>query len=101
MLEIKENVKNIEEFNQLYDEVGWGAYDNQITKRALENTFYSISVYDNDKIVGYGRIIGDTICFLYIQDIMVKTSYQGKKIGTLVMHKLLDKIMEIKKKIPI
>ena len=95
MLEIKENVQNVEEFNQLYDEVGWGAYDNQITKRALENTFYSISVYDNDEIVGYGRIIGDTICFLYIQDIMVKPSYQGQKIGTLVMHKLLDKIMEI------
>ena len=97
MLEIKENVQNVEEFNQLYDEVGWGAYDNQITKRALENTFYSISVYDNDEIVGYGRIIGDTICFLYIQDIMVKPSYQGQNIGTLVMHKLLDKIMEIKK----
>lgn len=23
MLEIKENVQNVEEFNQLYDEVGW------------------------------------------------------------------------------
>ena len=90
MLEIKENVQNVEEFNQLYDEVGWGAYDNQITKRALENTFYSISVYDNDEIVG----------FLYIQDIMVKPSYQGQKIGTLVMHKLLDKIIEIKKENP-
>lgn len=100
MLEIKENVQNVEEFNQLYDEVGWGAYDNQITKRALENTFYSISVYDNNEIVRYGRIIGDTICFLYIQDIMVKPSYQGQKIGTLVMHKLLDKIMEIKKENP-
>lgn len=32
MLEIKENVKNVEEFNQLYDEVGWGAYDNQKQK---------------------------------------------------------------------
>ena len=95
--EIKSYGINLEEFNQLYNEVGWGAYDNQITKRALENTFYSISVYDNDEIVGYGRIIGDTICFLYIQDIMVKPSYQGQKIGTLVMHKLLDKIMEIKK----
>jgi len=51
--EIKSYGINLEEFNQLYNEVGWGAYDNQITKRALENTFYSISVYDNDEIVGY------------------------------------------------
>ena len=32
-----------------------------------------------DKIVGYGRMIGDAICFLYIQDIMVKPEYQGNK----------------------
>ncbi|MBP3255846.1 MAG: GNAT family N-acetyltransferase [Clostridia bacterium] len=99
-MEFKENNKNIEEFNLLYDSVGWGSYDSKITKKALDNTFYSISVYDNNQIIGYGRIIGDTICFLYIQDIMVMPEYQGKKIGTLVMNKLLEKVKEIKKENP-
>lgn len=40
MLSIKENCKNIEEFNELYESVGWGKYDIDIVKRALENTFY-------------------------------------------------------------
>ena len=31
MIIIKENIKNIDEFNYLYDMVGWGAYDNNIT----------------------------------------------------------------------
>ena len=97
MINIKENIKNVEEFNLLYDAVGWGAYDEKIVQKALDNTFYSVSVYDDNKIVGYGRIIGDTICFLYIQDIMVKPEYQGKKIGTMIMNKLLEKINEIKK----
>jgi len=97
MINIKENIKNVEEFNLLYDDVGWGAYDDNITQKALDNTFYSVSAYDDNKIVGYGRIIGDTICFLYIQDIMVKPEYQGKKIGTAIMNKLLEKINEIKK----
>ena len=97
MIKIKENNKNVYEFNLLYDSVGWGAYENEVTKKALDNTFYSISVYDDDKIIGYGRIIGDTICFLYIQDIMVKPEYQGNKIGTLIMDKLLEKINQIKK----
>lgn len=96
MINIKENIKNVEEFNLLYDDVGWGAYDNNITQKALDNTFYSVSAYDDNKIVGYGRIIGDTICFLYIQDIMVKPEYQGNKIGTMIMNKLLEKIAEIK-----
>ena len=100
MIKIKENNKDIKEFNYLYDSVGWGAYDDSITKKALDNTFYSVSVYDDDKIIGYGRMIGDTICFLYIQDIMVIPEYQGKKIGTLIMNKLLEKIDQIKEENP-
>ena len=94
---IKENVKSIDEFNLLYDAVGWGAYNDNITKQALDNTYYSISIYDEDKIIGYGRLIGDTICFMYIHDVMVLPEYQNKKIGTLIMNKLLDKVHELKK----
>lgn len=100
MYQIKENVKNVEEFNLLYDAVGWGSYDKEITKQALDNTYYSVSVYDNDKIIGYGRLIGDTICFMYIHDIMVLPEYQNKKIGTLIMNKLLEEINKIKLKHP-
>ena len=100
MLNIKENNKNIEELNLLYNSVGWGAYNDEITKRALDNTFYSVSVYENDEIVGFGRLIGDTICFMYIQDIMVKPKFQNKKIGTMIMNKILEKIDELKKENP-
>ena len=99
-LKIKENVKNVEEFNLLYDAVGWGAYSDDITKKALDNTFYSVSIYDEDKIIGYGRLIGDTICFMYIHDIMVLPDYQSKKIGTMIMNKLIEKINELKKEHP-
>ena len=100
MITIKENVKNIEEFNYLYDSVGWGSYDKEVTKQALDNTYYSVSIYDNDKIIGYGRLIGDTICFMYIHDVMVLPDYQSKKIGTLIMNKLLEEINRIKEKHP-
>ena len=53
MISIKENNKNVEEFILLYDSVGWGAYDRTISKRALDNTFYSVSIYDDDQIIGY------------------------------------------------
>ena len=100
MIVIKENINNVEEFNMLYDQVGWGGYDKNISKKALDNTFYSVSVYDDDNCIGYGRIIGDTICFLYIQDVMVKPEYQGKKIGTAIMNKLLERVNDVKKENP-
>lgn len=96
MILIKENINNVEEFNYLYDAVGWGSYETKISQKALTNTIYSVSVYNDDKIVGFGRIIGDGICFLYIHDVMVNPEYQNKKIGTQIMNKLLDKINKIK-----
>jgi GNAT superfamily N-acetyltransferase len=100
MIKIKENENNVEEFNTLYDQVGWGHYDEAISKRALDNTYYSISVYDDNSIIGFGRLIGDTICFMYIHDVMVSPNYQNRKIGTLIMNKLLDKVKELKKENP-
>ncbi len=97
MISIKENVKNVKEFNLLYNLVGWGAHEDKITEEALKNTFYTVSVYEDEKIIGFGRLIGDEICALYIHDVIVIPEYQNKKIGTLIMNKLLEKIKEIKK----
>ena len=100
MISIKENIKDVKEFNYLYDAVGWGHYDENISRKALNNTIYSISIYEVEKIIGYGRIIGDGICFLYIHDIMVIPEYQSKKIGTTIMNKLLTKIKEFQQENP-
>ena len=100
MLTIKENYNDVDEFNLLYNAVGWGAYDKKIAKKALDNTFYSVSIYNDNEIIGYGRLIGDTICFIYVQDIMVKPEFQNKKIGTMIMNNLLDRINEIRKENP-
>ena len=96
MILIKENINNVDEFNCLYDAVGWGSYEKNISEKALANTIYSVSIYDDNKIIGYGRLIGDGICFLYIHDVMVDPKYQNKKIGSQIMNKLLEKVKQVK-----
>ena len=96
MIRLDDKRISVENFNYLTDKVGWGIRDFHIVEEALNNTLYSISVYDDNKIVGYGRIIGDKTIFLYIQDIMVIPEYQGNKIGTKIMNALLEKIKEYK-----
>ena len=86
-----------DEFNDLTEAVDWGRRDNEIVKEALNNTLYSLCVYDGDKLIGYGRIIGDKTIFLYIQDVMVIPEYQEKQIGTGIMKELLRQIEEYKK----
>lgn len=97
MIKYSEEKISVENFNYLNEKVGWGKRDKIVVKEALDNTLYSITVYDEKKVIGYGRIIGDKTIFLYIQDIIVIPEYQGNKIGTEIMNKLLKKIDEYKK----
>ena len=96
MIELVEKIPTADEYNNLTASVGWGRRENKIVEEALRNTIYSLCVYDDNKLIGYGRIIGDKTIFLYIQDIMVEPKYQSKKIGTKIMNGLLEKIKELK-----
>ena len=100
MIELIEKTPTVDEYNNLTNSVGWGKRENNIVEEALKNTLYSLCVYDNDKLVGYGRIIGDKTVFLYIQDVMVAKEFQKGKIGTQIMNGLLKKIVEYKKTNP-
>ena len=86
-----------DDFNMLTESVGWGKRESNIVEEALRNTLYSLCVYDENRLIGYGRIIGDKTIFLYIQDIMVTPKYQGKQIGTGIMYKLLEQVDRYKK----
>ena len=97
MIKYLERTPSAEEFNYLTNSVGWGIRNNSIVEKALKNTLYFLCVYDDDKLIGYGRIIGDKTIFLYIQDIMVFPKYQNKHIGTGIMENLLNRINEFKK----
>lgn len=97
MIRLEENKIDVEEYNYLYDSVGWGHYESEVALEALKNNIYSVTVYDDEKVIGYGRIIGDKTIFLYIHDVMVIPEYQSKGIGTAIMNKLLGKIDELKK----
>ena len=85
------------EYNMLTDSVGWGTRKEHIIEEALKNTLYSLCVYDDDKLIGYGRLLGDKTIFLYIHSVMVLPEYQGKNVGTGIINKLLEQVNEYKK----
>lgn len=97
MIKYITHTPSAKEFNYLTDSVGWGIREISVVETALRNTLYSLCVYDGNKLIGYGRIIGDKTIFLYIQDIMVIPEYQNKHIGTRIMENLLTQINEYKK----
>lgn len=87
----------VDEFNQLTEAVGWGRRENAVVEEALKHTLYSVCVYDEDRLIGYARIIGDKTIFLHIHDVMVRPEYQSMGIGTGIMNKILDKVNEYRR----
>ena len=47
-----------------------------------------ISLYDDKKLIGIGRIIGDNGISYAVTDIMVDKEYQGKGYGKLIMKEI-------------
>lgn len=97
MLVYKRQIPTTNEYNYLNEKVGWGSRNVDIVERALRNTLFGITVFDDDKVVAMARIIGDESIFLYIQDVIVIPEYQGNGIGKEIMNILLEKINECKK----
>lgn len=76
-------VPEIEELVELYNDVGWHNYiqDTKKLERAFINSTIIVSVWDEDKLVGVLRGVGDSETIMYIQDILVLYIYQHKGIG--------------------
>ena len=55
---------------------------------ALKNSLFTISLYDEKKLIGMGRIIGDGGISYAVTDIMVDKDYQGKVYGRLIMKEI-------------
>lgn len=85
---------SVSDFQKLRDSTNWGELDDQMVREGIHNSIHAVCAYDNDQIVGCGRIIGDRSLYFYIQDLIVLPSYQGLDIGSVIMRELLSYLKE-------
>ena len=55
-------------------------------KKALEGTLFLVSVYEDDELIGLGRIVGDGSVTFVVSDIMVDTKFQRRGIANRIME---------------
>ena len=67
---------------------GMGNKDLERSQIALQNSLFTISIYDKDKLIGFGRIVGDGGITYVVSDIMVDESYRRKGLADLIMKEL-------------
>ena len=72
----------------LREAVGWNRMES-CYKNELMTSYFHISVYDGDKLIGYIDTVSNGVTDAYIQDLMVHPEYQGKCIGTELMNRTI------------
>lgn len=82
---------NKNELIELYKSVGWTADVNNIDnlRKGMKKS-YVIAAYEDKKLIGLVRALSDYATVVYVQDLLVASDYQGKRVGKSLMHHLLN-----------
>lgn len=79
-------------YQQLFETTGWNqtyrAGADELYK-AISSSWYTLSAYNHNDLVGFGRIISDGVLYALICDLIVKPSCQGQGIGSTLLNKLI------------
>lgn len=82
----------IEQIIPLYKANGWSsAKKPQLLHRALLNSHYLVSAWDNDKLIGIGNAISDGFLVVYYSHLLVHPDYQRQGIGKKLVNMLHKK----------
>lgn len=57
---------------------------------ALPRSWYAVSCYDGDRLVGFGRLLSDGAYQCFVCDMIVLPQYQRRGIGSEVLRRLLE-----------
>ncbi len=84
--------KGIKKLQRLFNQNAFWAKNrnSKDIRKMLANSSAVLSIWDNRKLIGFGRVTTDNVYRAVIWDVVVDASYQGNGIGTLVVEAILD-----------
>lgn len=82
------------EYVRIRYECGFGKVSIKQAQDSLANSIYCVSIYDSQKLIGLGRIIGDGVLFFSVSDVLVDPSMRGRGLGKMIMTKLVSYLEE-------
>lgn len=88
-MEYRENLLTFKDYVNLRESVGWRNDTKEQVNHALAHSLYKITAVEDGQAVGMGRLLGDGLYYL-VADVVVRSEYQGKRIGSEIMKKILE-----------
>lgn len=88
---------NFDELLNLYSVVGWINYTNkpEILEKSYKNSLLSLGAYDDGKLIGAIRVVGDGVSIVFIQDLLVLPEYRRRGIGTRLLREIVERFSSV------
>jgi|SRR5690348_16492073 len=75
----------------LYRHAPWASTrTSEDAREMLIHTDVAITAWDENRLVGFGRVLTDYVYRASIWDVIVDNDYQGQDIGTQIIQRILD-----------
>ncbi|MBQ5991277.1 MAG: GNAT family N-acetyltransferase [Clostridia bacterium] len=87
-----------EEIAKLYASVGWIAYTNDLPalRRGFENSLLVLAAYEDGRLIGIVRCVGDGETIVWIQDVLVHPAYRRRGVGRALILAVLERYPKVR-----
>lgn len=85
-----------DQFWNLFQSTGWNEkyrLTSDELQKALQVSWYVLAAYEDEQLVGFGRLVSDGILHAMIYELIVLPEYQRHGIGSEILKKLVDKCL--------
>lgn len=99
MINYKEfDSKLIESVKDIYRKESWTAYlkDDEKLIQAFDNSLYILGAFDDNKLIGFVRCVGDGEHVLLVQDLIIDKEYQKRGIGSHLFKTIMQKYADVR-----
>lgn len=88
----------LEKVKEIYREEGWMAYlgDDEKLARAFDNSLYILGAFEDDRLIGFIRCVGDGEHILLVQDLIVDKDHRRQRIGTTLFKMVWNRYAEVR-----
>ena len=96
-IEFRPEIPASHEFWELYQTTGWNEkyrLSPDELMQALRSSWYELSAYDGERLIGFGRLVSDGVLHAMIYELIVLPEYQGWGIGGELLGKLVERCHE-------
>jgi GNAT superfamily N-acetyltransferase len=93
-IEYRHDLPNQDAYFRLFESSGWNSeyhFTAEQLQQAIQHSWHLVAAYDQDKLVGFGRLISDGVHHALLVDLIVLPDHQGRGIGGTILTQLVDK----------